>query len=164
VDTPIKEDWQMKRMWKHKWVVTGVALVIFLSIGTVAWAATGGDDGTTASMTPANAGAASLAAAATGQANGIDASTINARRAAIKEKAAQFAKRQKALLDLLRDKMSAADQATYDQLVQQANDQRAALEKARADLKATAKDLRDLTRKYLDAESGTTSTTGAGTQ
>lgn len=155
----------MKRMWNHKWAVAGVALVIFLSIGTVAWATTGSDGGTAAAgTTPANAGAATLAAAATGQANGVDASTINARRAAMRDKATQFAKRQKALYDLLRDKMSTADQATYDQLAQQAKDQRAALEKARTDLQATTKDLRDLTRKYLDAESGTTSTTGTGTQ
>ena len=156
----------MKRMWKHKWVVGGVALVIFLSIGTAAWAATGGGNGNGAvtGVAQTNVCAATIAATATGQTSGSDTSALGTRRAAMKERMAQLGKRQQALLDLLRDKMSAADQAKYDQLVQQAKDQRTALQKARTDLTSTMKDLRALTQKYIDAQTGTTSTTDTSTQ
>ena len=141
-------------------------MVIFLSIGTAAWAATGGgnDSGTVAGVAQTNVCAATLAAAATGQTSGTDTSALGTRRAAMKERMAQFGKRQQALLDLLRDKMSAADQAKYDQLIQRAKDQRTALQKARTDLTSTMKDLRALTQKYIDAQTGTASATGTTTQ
>ena len=156
----------MKRMWKHKWVVAGVALVIFLSIGTAAWAATasGNGNGTVAGVAQTNVCQATLAATATGQTSSTDTSALGTRRAAMKERMAQFGKRQQTLLNLLRDKMSAADQAKYDQLVQQAKDQQASLQKARTDLTSTMKDLRALTQKYIDAQTGTTSTTATTTQ
>jgi hypothetical protein len=154
---PYKEDQHMKRMWRHKWVVVGVSLVIFLSLGTVAWAATGnGADPSSAGATAADNGV--CIGLATGQANGDTAAAIDTMRTRMKERRDQFIQRQEALLNLLRDKMSTADQATYDKLVQQAKDQRAALEKARTDLQTTMKDLRDLTQKYIGTESGATGT------
>ncbi|HLA82282.1 MAG TPA: hypothetical protein VJP78_11800 [Thermoleophilia bacterium] len=153
----------MKRMWKRKWLVAGGALVIFLSIGTVAWATSGPGNGP-AGAPPANAGAAVLAVAGTGETDAISLEAFKAKRAALKEKCERFIQRQKALFDLVRDKMSPADQATYDQLVQQAKDQREALQKAGADLRSTMKELHDLTQKYIDAQTGSTSTTATSTQ
>ncbi len=155
----------MKRIWKHKWVVGGVALVIFLSIGTAAWAATGngGSNPAATGVASANASAARVVAAANGQNSGTD-SALGARRAALKERAAQFGKRQQALLNLVRDKMAPADQAKYDQLVQQIKAQKTALQKARTDLQSSVKDLRSLTQKYLSAGAGSAGTTGTNTQ
>lgn len=151
----------MKRIWKYKWVVVGAALVVFLSVGTVAWAA--GNDGGPATA-PANAAATLAATGSTNAPDGDVPGALQGRRGALRERRTQFVDRQQALLDLLRDKMSPEDQATYDRLAQQAKDQRAALEKARTDLGSTLKDLRDLTQKYIDAQKGTTGTTSTSVQ
>ncbi|MCL5736654.1 MAG: hypothetical protein M1274_13920 [Actinobacteria bacterium] len=153
----------MRKMWKHKWIVVGVALVVFLSVGTAAWAAAGSGGPSAATGL---AGVATLATTATTQGPPPALGAPNSRRAALKERCQQFAQRQQQLLDLLREKMSPADQAKYDQLTQQIKDQQAALQKARTDLSTSLKDLRDLTNKYLNvpATGGTTSTTGATTQ
>jgi hypothetical protein len=144
-------------MWRHKWVVVGVSLVIFLSLGTVAWAAAGNgsDQSSTGAAGAPNGVCLGLA---TGEVDGDVAATLDTMRKKMGERRDQFIQRQETLLNLLRDKMSAADQATYDELVQQAKDQRAALEKARTDLQTTMKDLRDLTQKYIDTQSGSTGT------
>lgn len=146
----------MRRIWKHKWIVAGISLVVFLSIGTVALAA--GGISATAGDEVATLPSPALVAVAGGPCADLDVETLKERRQAMKEKRDQALERREALMDLLRETMSPEDQATYDRLVEQAKDQRAALEKAREDLQQTAKDLRDLARKYLDAEDGATGT------
>jgi hypothetical protein len=150
----------MKRMWKHKWIFLGVATVIFLSVGTAAWAASGSNDEVVTGSVAANGCGFLLAADTTGAAT-TDNVALQNMRAKMKERREQFIQRQKTLYDLLRGEMSAADQAKYDQLIQQAKDQRTTLEKARTDLQSTMKELRELTQQYIDSESGTT---GASTQ
>ncbi len=53
-------------------------------------------------------------------------------------------------LQELREKMTPADQAQFDQLMEQLKSQREALTKARQDLGETLKKLRDLVEKYLE--------------
>lgn len=125
----------MKRFWEHKWLLVALALVIFLSLGAVAWAAGSGD----------------------GQAVAADRTVVAAagrpgplQREALKEKREQWIERHKALIQLVREKMTPEDQAAYDRLVKTAKDQREALKEAREALKATLEELRDLTDKYLD--------------
>lgn len=125
----------MKRFWEHKWLLVALALVIFLSLGAVAWAAGSGD----------------------GQAVAPDRAVVAAagrpgplQREALKEKREQWIERHKALIQLVREKMTPEDQAAYDRLVKMAKDQREALKEAREALKATLEELRDLTDKYLD--------------
>jgi hypothetical protein len=148
----------MKRMWKHKWIFMGVATVIFLSVGTAAWAASGSTYEVVPGAISAGESGVLLAVNPTGTTTTDNAAALQNMRAKMKERREQFIQRQKTLYDLLRGEMSAADQAKYDQLVQQAQDQRAALEKARTDLQSTMKELRELTQQYIDSESGTTGT------
>lgn len=155
----------MKRIWRRKWLLVTAALAIFLSVGAVAMAATG-DDGSTPIQSTEACGAAGVVVAQAGS----DEPSLTAaarpglgNRQALKEKRDQRIKRHEALMQLLREKMTPADQATYDRLVQTAKDQRATLQKARDDLAGTMKDLRELAEKYLDAGSSATSTAPAGT-
>jgi len=148
----------MKKLWQRKWLVLALTVAVFLSIGAVAWATTSG--GQAGDSTPAlPAGQADLtAAAAAGQeeCDGDCAETArpgSALRKAFREKAEQWAQRHEKLMQALRDGMTPADQALYDQLVQKAKGQREALQEARNDLMQTLEQLRDLADKYLDDES-----------
>ena len=55
-----------------------------------------------------------------------------------------------------RSTMSPGDQATFDQLLQSAKDQRQALKDARQNLVQTLKQMRDLVKKYQPATTTTT--------
>jgi hypothetical protein len=166
----IKEAFEVKtmwmRIWSRKWLITATALALFLSVGAVAWAAAG--DGTQASDPSVGsqvvAGGAVLALA------GADEQLLTAAKTpdpqakeALKAKREQRIKRIEALMKLVRDTMSPADQAAYDQLVQTAKDQRTALQQARVDLNQTVKDLRELTNKYVDVGSPASGSAPAAT-
>jgi hypothetical protein len=155
----------MRRIWRRKWLLAAAALAMFLSVGAVAWAA-GSDDGRTPG---APAGTQAAAGFVLAQAGSSEQSLATAARPglgnkqAFKEKREQRIKRQEALMQLLREKMTPADQAAYDRLVQTAKDQRVTLQKAREDLASTVKDLRELAKKYIDAGSSAASTAPTGT-
>ncbi|OFW57511.1 MAG: hypothetical protein A2133_01930 [Actinobacteria bacterium RBG_16_64_13] len=148
----------MKRIWKRKWLVIVATAAVFLSLGAVAWAATGDDPATDPSATivaAADTTGGALTAVAeddTATATGPGAAI----KKAVREKKQQWLKRQAALMQLLRDDMTPADQALYDQLVAEAKQKREALQEARQDLNQTMKQLRDLAHKYLDAAGDTT--------
>jgi hypothetical protein len=152
-----KEARTMRRLcglWGHKWLVTVATVTIFLSIGAVAWAATGDEPDVCAAGQVGAAVGPGLAAA------GDDGSaTAGGPGAAIKkaiaEKRQQWLKKQAALMEELREDMTAADQALYDQLVATAKEQREALLEARQELTETLKQLRDLGKKYGDAGTDT---------
>lgn len=143
----------MRRIWRRKWLIAAVTLTVFLSVGAVAWAAAGGDGQAPGSagdgQSPADDAIVALAGSQ-GQALTIAAGQGPLKRELLKEKREQRIKRNEALMKLVRDKMTPQDQAAYDQLVQKAKDQRAVLKQAREDLAKTVKDLRELTKKYID--------------
>ena len=144
----------MRRIWKHKLLVMAGSAIIFVSIGTVAWATTSGQTVT--------GGATTVAAAdTTGSTLGSDSATtlrgqIAQARQVLKQKRDQFLKRQEALMQHLRADMTPADQALYDQLVATAKQQRDEVRQAFDKLKGTLKQLRDLRNKYLDTTTSTT--------
>lgn len=151
----------MKRMRRIKWAVLGVSLVVFLAGGTAAWAAatTGaGQDpgGTTAGIS--DRGDPGLCLATGETAGRADMASLKDVRTKIKERRDRFIQRQETLYNLLRDKMTPADRAKYDELVKQAKGQRDALEAARSDLQKTVSELRNLVQKYIDAQSSGGST------
>lgn len=162
----------MKKLWQRKWLVVAVAAVVFLSVGAVAWATTNGSpvsDTNQSVVADDTDVSGTTAAGAIEQECGSDCSggvcaqgdcdcdqTARpgaALRKAFREKADQWAKRHEKLMEALRDDMTPADQALYDQLVQKAKEQREALQQAREDLAGTLKQLRDLADKYLDDQS-----------
>jgi hypothetical protein len=139
----------MKRLWSHKWIVVAGALVIVLCAGAVAWASTGPSQ----APPPAASGQATLLAE-TGS-PGTEASVAQAGpklkqlKEKLKDRIADKLARQKAILKLVREKMTPEDQAKLDQLVANAKQQQDVLKQARQSLTQTLKDIRDLTNKYL---------------
>lgn len=131
----------MRTIWKQKWLVVIGAVTIFLSMGAVAWAATGSQ--------PATAGVSLSTATSDGTALGQGPGAE--RRQAAKERREQRLERRQQLMQLLRGEMTPADQAAYDQLVAAVQEKRDALQEAREDLADTLKQMRELTNKYLDA-------------
>lgn len=136
----------MKRLWKRQWLLLALALAIFLSVGAVALAAGSGDGQAV--------DADRIVLAAAGKPGPLD-------REALKEKKEQWIQRHKALMQLVREQMTPEDQAAYDRLVETAKDKREALNEAREALKATLKELRDLTNKYLSVGDETAGAAGA---
>jgi len=155
----------MKGLWKRKWLVVAATLVIFLSVGTVAWATSGGAE------TPAAPAAADseegilLASTAFAEDEVAAAERPGAAvRQAMRERREERIKHHQALMQLLREKMTPEDQVAYDRLVQEAKDQRTALQQAREDLAGTLKELRELADKYLDETAADSSSAGATVQ
>jgi hypothetical protein len=150
-----KEIRTMKRLWARKWLVAVGAVVIFLSVGAVAWAATGDDEnGWDHALNAASSGLEYAAGLAGAQTASTDGTTVQDRRQARQERREERVERQQALLEHLRDDMSAADQETDDQLMGTIDEQRQALQEARQELAGTLKELRQLVDKYVDAGSG----------
>ncbi len=144
----------MKSIWRKKWLVVVMAVAIFLSIGAVAWAATSDNTADPAEVSTApSAGVETLIAGldeALGDGSGTPAERAAAGVKAAKQRAEKFLHRQAALMNKLREDMSAADQALCDELVETFKEQREALKQARQNLAETSKQLRDLRDKYLD--------------
>jgi len=155
----IKEARTVKKLWERKWLVLTVTVVVFLSVGAVAWAATG--DGQTIGATATSVGNAAGGTATTAVCRGDCYGDCGAGyreqgrprmalRGDLRDKAEQWAQRHQELMDALREDMTPEDQALYDELVQTAKEQREALREARNDLVETLKQLRDLAGKYTD--------------
>jgi ABC-type transporter Mla subunit MlaD len=148
----------VKRIWRHKWWVVIATVVVFLSIGAVAWAATGSDEssGSTATALATDDTGPADVYAAVGSATGLSVDEVKARIENLRQKGERFLQRQAALMDKLREQMSQADQELHDKLVAAAKDQREALKEARQNLAETLKQLRELRNKYLDEALGGT--------
>lgn len=145
----------MRSIWGHKWVVVIGAVVILLSVGAVAWAATDEDETSWATLLDVTGDAQASLATVTGNGTGAnDQGPGAAVRQRLKEKRDQWLKRQAALMEHLRDDMSAADQDKYDELVETVKEQRDALREAREKLTDTLKELRELANKYLEVDGG----------
>lgn len=151
----------MKRLWRHKWLAMAAAVAIFLSVGAVAWAAVDKDPATAPTATALGTGeGSSLLLASSGEeGSSLEAAGAGMKKAA-RERIEQLRKMRAALMEKLREDMTPADQALYDQLTATAKTQREALQKAREALAGTIKQLRDLGRKYLDPGNGTANPTG----
>ena len=160
VFSTIEEAFEVKRlwtqMWRRKWLVAVGTMVVFLSIGAAAWAAAG--DGTQLTGPEAASQGAAGAVPALAETSGTGQATLaatagpgGAAREALKEKRELKMKHLQGLMKLVREKMTPEDQATYDGLVQTAKDQREALQQARQALGKTLKEIRELTKKYIDA-------------
>jgi uncharacterized protein involved in exopolysaccharide biosynthesis len=145
----------MNRLGSRKWLIVGGALVLALSLGAVACGSTSDDQ----SLARPGMGLNERVQANGGSVGdeGVVARGPAAQRGqAMKERREARADRREALLEGVREKMSAAEQATFDQLTATAKEQHAAVQAARQELAGTLKELRTLVDKYLDLkDSGT---------
>jgi hypothetical protein len=168
---------------RHKWVIPVAALVLAISLGAVAFAATGnpsagtGADGS-AVTEPAAGPDTSMAAQAgltarglkgvlqkfKGELQGLTPGTQEFRDKVKELRSAARDKRQErldAITQLVRDKMTPAEQQQLDALLEQSEAQRGALQKARQDLAETMKQLRQLMDEYLAPGQGLDDASGA---
>ena len=175
----------MKRFVQHKWVIPVAALVLVLALGAVAFAATGTTvTGGTATTGPAVAspgsGQDAQAAALGGRAGGVLRGLVDKLKAEFKglkpgtqefrdkakelmdQRRAKAQERRDSTLKLVREKMTSTEQQQLDKLLEQAKTQRDALQKARDDLGATSKQIRDLIDKYLTPAEARTMGNGQG--
>ena len=147
----------MKRIWRHKWWVMAATLVIFLSIGAAAWAASSDDPGVCPAAGEGTADCVALAAAGTGgEGQAGSGSRLGAARSMLQGNRQRMHRLQAALLDELSEDMTPADKALYEQLMTTLDQQRAALEQARQDVRDTVEKLRELGKKYLGSNTETT--------
>jgi len=164
----------MKSIWRKKWLVAVIAVAVFLSVGAVAWAATGDDpvatDEATATTTPVSTSTSTASTDSTdiaeslvaglaqslGDGSGTPAERAAAATKAVRARGEKWLQRQAAIMEKLRESMSASDQALYDKLVETFKQQREALKEARKNLADTTRQLRDLRDKYLPATTSTT--------
>jgi hypothetical protein len=155
----------MKRLVGHKWVIGAAALILVLAVAGVAVAATTGttsNTGTTATagtdasgnpVTPGAGGGHFGRRGAWGKGFGLQQNGVGQQM-------------RDATLKLVRDKMSAADQATFDKLLAQEKAQQTALQNAAQALRDTNQQIRQMVAKTLGVTLPTTTTTPApgGTQ
>lgn len=173
----------MRRIFGHKWAVGVGALMLVFALGAISWAATGD----TATDQAAPEAVAPDAVAPDGLGFGMfggggpegefahfgggmrgggmrgGGEITEEMQAQMDERRAAHEARRDAFLDLVREKMTAADQASLDELLGTAETQREALEQARDALHGTTSQIRDLVGKYfpLEGTAGDTSTTTA---
>ena len=167
----------MKRLFqrwfvKRKWVVPVAALLLSLSVGSIAFATTGSASGSSTAATTTSPTTVSTSAAtttpATTAATGTDlvapATAAGSGSTLASDQLAAEQAKENAILDLIREKMTSADQATFDQLRTAAIEEQAALQQAQTNLNDTTTKINALVDKYLgvstSADSGS-STSGA---
>jgi ABC-type transporter Mla subunit MlaD len=145
----------MGRLWRRKWLLIGATIVVFLSVGAVAWAATGGGDDTSeVTVDDCDCGVAAGLALATAGA-GEEVGPGAAVREVMRERMQHLRGLKAKLLEELREEMTAADQALYDQLTATLKEQREALQELRQQMKETLGQLRELGKKYLPPKADT---------
>ena len=154
----------MRRFVGHKWVIGAAALILVLGIAGVAVAATTGT--TSSTGTTATAGTDASGNPVTPGGHGAWGSRLGCRGRASAAQNRVSRQMRDATLKLVRDKMSAADQATFDKLLAQEKDQQAALQNAAQALRDTNRQIRQMVAKTLGVTLPTTTTTQApgGTQ
>jgi hypothetical protein len=139
----------MRSIWKHKWVIVPIAVAIILAAGAVGAVALADPEGQ--NITTQSRPATVTTAAATTQVatqSTAAAQPGQALRERLKARIQQRLETLKQRWTQARTKMSPDDQKSFDQLLQTAKDQQAALQKARQDLRATLKQMQDLVKKY----------------
>jgi hypothetical protein len=165
---------RIRETLKHKWVVPVGALTLVLAIGASAWAATGSTEGTTATTvvsstaqtiaqtndsstttTESSTSVSDLAQLFGLSDSAISTSTVDAAAQQAQELQQQ---RQEALLRLVRNSMSTADQTTFDQLWAQEQTKADALQQAELALQNIKQQLQELVDKYLPTTSTTITT------
>lgn len=145
----------MRRIWRHKWLLMAATMVVFLSIGAAALAATAGTDAADDEIAACTGEDCGFGEGAFLAAAGIDIEALEecgvgpAVKKVLQEKREHWRILQAKLLQELREDMTPGDQALYDELVATAKDQREVLREAREELQETLKGLRDLAKKYL---------------
>ena len=160
-----------RRFFNRKWVVPVAALVLSLSVGSIAFATTG--SGSSGSATAATVSSASVAdpttttlpatpttaaAPATSGTSVPGATTeISGGGALSSDQLAAEQAKENAILDLIREKMTSADQATFDQLRATATEDQTVLQQAQADLNDTTTKINALVDKYLGVSTSTDS-------
>jgi hypothetical protein len=149
----IKGEVLMKKLGSHKWLVAVGTVIVVVSLGAVACDASGNDQAA-ANQIGASGNTMQAPGGNVGMSN--KGAVMADRRQAMKERREARAERHQALVESVRDKMSASDQALFDQLSASVEQQRAAAQQARQKLADTLKELRTLVDKYLDMnETGT---------
>jgi hypothetical protein len=162
----------VRTLVSHKWAVGVAAVALVLMLGTVSWAATQGaeSDADTDTAAPAAAGPGMFGFGADDADDDTGPGRMRGRgmrgraltdemKAQIEERRAENEKRRDAFLDLVREKMSAEDQASLDSLLKTQDTQRAELEAARDALRQTGEAIHDLIGEYFPADSDTDSNT-----
>lgn len=152
----------MKGVWKRKWMVIPVAVAALLAagaVGAVALATPGsGDPGRDSGEIVAAATVAATTDTTVAQVAPA-AKELGKRKAHIQERRERIKDRLERFKDRwvdARSRMTAEDQAAFDQLQDKAEGQREALRQAREDLAETLKQMRELARKYPPANTTTT--------
>jgi outer membrane protein TolC len=147
-----------KQLLQNKWVVPLSAMVLTLAIGSFALAGTGADDrysfdlGSTSTSEVGQVSTTSTSFSTTTSLPSLDWPTVETTAADAATAAADAQLQQakeKAILDLIRDEMTAEDKVVFDQLRTVAAQQQQALGKAQADLQATKAQIMVLVDKYL---------------
>jgi hypothetical protein len=155
----------MKGLVKHRWAVGAAALVLVFMLGAVSWAATQGterDAGSDSALGAPGLGMFGPAGDGPGGdllgfgpkgGRGMRGGEItDEMKAQMEERRAAMEERRDAFLDLVREKMSAEDQAALDSLLKTAETQRQALEAARDALHGTTDGIHDLVSKYFPTD------------
>ena len=155
----------MRKLFRHKWVIGVAAMILTLAIGAGAWAATGvgsGGNGTGTAIGDctgdcAGAGGLGTAVRAAMRGGGImdkvrELPAFEELKDRLQERRGDATKYRGAILDLVREKMSAEDLATLDALLETAEQQREEIKKAHEELRSTMEQIRDLVKEYLPVE------------
>lgn len=174
----------MKGLLAHKWVVAVAALVLTLAIGAGAWAVTGtpgmgtgtGDEcvggcsGDCAGCPEAGGAALGPQAGSAGDAGmgrggrmmqGLG--DLEQMREGMQDRFERWQERRGAVLDLVREKMSAEDQAALDALLERVEAQRDAVRKAMEEMRGIHQQIRDLIDEYLPSDEAPAANTGEET-
>ena len=149
----------MTGLLRHKWAVAVAAIVLVLAFAAVAVAQTGG---TTPATTPSTQTPSGPGPGGFGFGFGRHGGKFMGRGGMMGQQWQQFRQQEKeAVLKLVRDKMSAADQKKFDDLLNQQKAQQEQLQKDREALQSTNQQLRDMVQKTLGVTPPTTNTTSS---
>ncbi len=159
----------MKGLFAHKWVVAVAALVLTLAMGAGAWAVTTtpgtgavdcdecvgdctGCSETGAAASGALAGAPGYSGLGRGGRMTQGLGDLEQMREGMQERFERWQERRGAVLDLVREKMSAEDKAALDDLLEQAETQHDAVRKALEEMRGIREQIRDLIDQYRPVE------------
>lgn len=152
---------QMKRLIGHKWVIGAAALIMVFAIAGIAVAAntTTGGTGTAATAGPDASGngvapGGPMMGGRGGRRGGMGFGGGQQQNGVGQQM-------RDATQKLVRDKMSATDQAAFDTLVAQQKEEQTALQNAAKALRDTNQQIREMTAKTLGVTLPTTTTTQA---
>jgi uncharacterized protein YaiL (DUF2058 family) len=156
----------MKRLFRRKWIIGVLGAALALAIAGSAWAATG--SGTQAPVSSATTAATTASASSTGSIapalkaflNSKAGRQLKAELSQSKKNTKLNQKRLQSILNLVKAKMTPADQAQLAQLLAQVASERQGAQQAKTNLKNSTSELRTLIDKYLlPAGAGGPSTT-----